>query len=164
AAEGQIIRTCKWFTSAGLLALALGSAPAAARLTVSDPARIYVQARAASMSGDHARAAQLLAALAEAQPAQVGIAKKALSEAMGAGQWALRLSLARTVPTAKLPSDARLLLVADEIRHDRPERALAWLTLSGENGDLSFLSPLVNAWAAADRGSIEQALATMDAI
>ena len=116
------------------------------------------------MSGDHARAAQLLASLAEAQPAQVEIAKKALSEAIGAGQMDLALSLARTVPAAKLPSDARLLLVADEIRHDRPERALTWLSLSGENGDLSFLSPLVTAWAAADRGSIEQSLATMDAI
>lgn len=116
------------------------------------------------MSGDHARAAQLLASLAEAQPAQVEIARKALSEAIGAGQMDLALSLARTLPAAKLPSDARLLLVADEIRRDHPERAVSWLTMTGDNGDLSFLVPLVTAWSAADRGSVEQALATLDAI
>ena len=65
--------------------MALGASPAAARITVSDTARTYVEARAAAMSGDHARAAQLLAALAEAQPDQTDLARKALSEAVGAG-------------------------------------------------------------------------------
>ncbi|MFL6860222.1 MAG: hypothetical protein ACJ8EV_05335, partial [Sphingomicrobium sp.] len=81
---------------AAAIALALGASPAAARLAVSDAARTYVQARAAAMSGDHARAAQLLAGLAEAQPAQADIARKALSEAIGAGNMPLALSLARS--------------------------------------------------------------------
>ena len=76
------------------------------------------------MSGDHARAAQLLSSLAEAQPAQVDIARKALAEAIGAGQMDLALSLAHAVPAAKLPSEARLLLVSEETRRGRPERAL----------------------------------------
>jgi len=145
-------------------ALALGSAPVAAlaRVSVSDPARTYLQARAAAMNGDHSRAAQLLALLAESQPAQTDLSKKALSEAIGAGQMELALRLARNVPTTKLPTDARLLFVADEIRRGHPERAQPWLQIKGDNGDLSFLSPLVGAWAAADHGYIDQALSMLD--
>jgi len=114
------------------------------------------------MSGEHARAAQLLAALAEAQPDQVDIARKALSEAIGAGQMDLALTLARSMPLAKLPGDARLLLAGAEIRRGHPERAIPWLTPSGENGDLTFLAPLITAWSAADRGNVDQAIATID--
>ncbi|MFL6760598.1 tetratricopeptide repeat protein [Sphingomonas sp.] len=144
--------------------MALSSSPALARLSLSDAARTYVEARAASMSGDHARAAQLLAALAQAQPDQSDIARKALSEAIGAGQMDLALGLARNVPATKLPVDARLLLATEQIRRRHPERALPWLAASGETGDLSFLTPLINAWAAADRGNEQQALAAFDQI
>jgi tetratricopeptide (TPR) repeat protein len=147
---------------AGLAALALGSAPAAARIGISDTARTYVEARAAAMDGYHARAAQLLASLAEAQPDQADIARKALTEAIGAGQMELALNLARQVPAAKLAPDARLLLVAEEIRRGHPERAAPWLTASGETGDLTFLIPLVNAWTFADHGNLQQALAMFD--
>ena len=75
-----------------MIALALGSSPAVARLSVSEPARTYVQARAAAMSGNHARAAELLSALAETQPGQVEIARKALGEAIGAGQMDMALT------------------------------------------------------------------------
>jgi tetratricopeptide (TPR) repeat protein len=146
------------------VALALGSQPAAARLSVSDAARTYVQARAAAMSGDHARAAELLASLAQTEPSQAEIARKALGEAIGAGQMDLALRLARSVPAPSLPTDARLLLVAEEIRRDHPERGLPWLTMSGAAGDLSFLAPLITAWAAADDGKPDQALAALDQI
>ena len=86
------------------------------------------------------RAALLLASLAEAQPGQTDLARKALSEAIGAGQMDLALSLAHRVPPARLLSDARLLLVAEEIKRGHPERALPWLAVSGDNGDLSFLA------------------------
>ena len=147
-----------------MVALAVGSSPATARLAISDPARTYVQARAAAMNGDHARAAQLLAALAQAEPSQVEISRKALSEAIGAGQMELALGLMRAVPAAKLQTDARLLLAAEEIRRGRPERALPWLVANGEAGDLTFLNPLINAWAAADRGNAAQALSLIDQI
>ena len=114
------------------------------------------------MNGDHSRAAQLLASLAESQPAQTDLSKKALSEAIGAGQMDLALRLARNVPTTKLPTDARLLFVGDEIRRGHPERAQPWLQMKGDNGDLSFLSPLVGAWAAADHGYADQAIAMLD--
>lgn len=116
------------------------------------------------MSGDHARAAQLLASLAQTQPGDIDIARKALSEAIGAGRMDLALGLARGIPAAKLSTDARLLLAGDEIRRGRPERALPWLAAGSEAGDLTFLNPLINAWAATSRGSAEQALAAIDQI
>ena len=116
------------------------------------------------MNGDHARAAQLLASLAGSQPDQVDLAKKALGEAIGAGRMDLALSLARAIPAAKLPTDARLLLVTDEIKHRRVDRALPWLAVSADNGDLGFLAPLITAWDAADRGKVDLALSTIDQI
>src|SRR5437868_2805082 len=107
AAEAPITRTCKWLTGTAMAALTLGSAPAEARITVSDSAKTYVQARAAAMSGDHAQAAQLLASLAESEPGQVDLAKKALLEAIGAGKMDLALSLSVGSPSAKLPSEPR---------------------------------------------------------
>ncbi|HUP68177.1 MAG TPA: hypothetical protein VM145_08210, partial [Sphingomicrobium sp.] len=61
-------------------------AAAAARLSQQDFARTYVEARTAAMNGNHAQAAQLLATLAGSQPDQVDLAKKALTEATGAGR------------------------------------------------------------------------------
>jgi tetratricopeptide (TPR) repeat protein len=116
------------------------------------------------MSGDHARAASLLASLAEAEPGKADLARKALSEALGAGQIDLALTLARRVPPATLPTDARLMLVGDEIRHGHPERALPWLASSAASGDLTFLSPLISAWAAADHGDAARALAALDQV
>jgi tetratricopeptide (TPR) repeat protein len=140
--------------------------PAAAKLKVSpdNPAYIYIQARAAAIGGDHMRSAALLSSLAEAEPANVDLSRKALSEAIGAGDMGLALKLARAIPAAKLSSEARLLLVVDELRHGRSERALAWLSVAGDNGNLDFLAPLINAWAAADRRDLNGALQALDKI
>lgn len=138
--------------------------PAAARLTSGDPLRTYVAARAAAINGDHSQAAQLLATLAQAQPDQIDIAKKALSEAIGAGRFDLALNLARNIPAARLSTDARLLLVADEVRRRRPDRAMTWLSVTGETGDLTFLAPLITAWDSAERGSADRALAALDQV
>jgi tetratricopeptide (TPR) repeat protein len=145
-------------------ALVLVPGTASAKLSPADPGQVYVEARAAAMNGDHARSAALFAALAESQPSQADLARKALGEALGAGQIELALKLARTVPAAKLPTDARLLLVTDEIKHRRPDRALPWLTAAADNGDLSFLVPLITAWDAADRGDLNKAVTTVDQI
>lgn len=133
-----------------------------------DPARTYVQARAAAMSGEHERSAALLAALAEASGGNLALTRKALGQAIGAGDMPLALSLAHKLPRARLPVDARLLLVADELRHRRSDRAIALLSTAtgddGEESDLSFASPLIEAWAAADRRDLATALRTIDAI
>jgi tetratricopeptide (TPR) repeat protein len=147
-----------------LATLAITPVNAAVRLSPGDPLRTYVQARAAALSGDHNRAAELLAALAQTQPGQVDIAKKALSEAIGAGNIPLALNLARSIPPAKLSSDARLLIVTDEVKRRRLDRAMPWLQASGDAGDLTFLAPLITAWDFTERGNADQALQTIDQI
>ena len=131
---------------------------------VADAAQTYVQARAASMSGDHERSALLLASLAQAQPSDIDIARKALGEAIDAGRMDLALSLAHGLVATKQPTDARLLLAADEIKRNHPENAEQWLSATADTGDLSFLNPLIKAWDAADRGNAERALAAIDEI
>ena len=149
---------------AGLAALAIGATPAQASVS-SDPARAYVEARAAALSGDHARSAALLAALAQSQPDQTDLARKAFLEALGAGQIDLALSVAGRLPAAKLPVEARLLLVSNEVRKRRIDRALAWVQPgSSDSANLSFLIPLLTAWDQAERGDLDRALQTIDAI
>src|SRR5689334_14500360 len=162
-AEGRIIRTCKLLAGAAFAASALMTTPAAASIS-SDPARAYVEARAAALSGDHARSAALLAALAQTQPDQVDLARKAVLEALNAGQTDLALALAPKIPSAKLPTEARLLLVADQVRRRRIDRALGWLQGSGDSANLTFLAPLLTAWDAADRGNLTLALSTIDQV
>ena len=116
------------------------------------------------MSGDHSRAAALLAALSENQPDQIDLARKALTEALGAGQMELALSVATKIPAAKLPTDGRLLLVADAVKRRQAERAVSWLLAGSDSGDLSFLAPLIRAWDAADRGDADRALTLLGQI
>ncbi len=116
------------------------------------------------MTGDHARSAALLASLAQTQPQDADLARRALAEAIGAGQFDLALKLARSIPAQRLTSDARLLLVADEMCHRRPDKAQEWLAVKGDTGDLTFLSPLVTAWDQAERGDLTQALQAVDSI
>lgn len=116
------------------------------------------------MSGDHSRAAALLAALSQSQPGQVDLAQKAFTEALNAGQTDLALSVAAKIPPTKLSTEARMLLVADATKRRRLDRALPWLRVGGETADLSFLAPLLTAWDYADRGDSERALASISQI
>jgi tetratricopeptide (TPR) repeat protein len=136
----------------------------AARLSTGDPALTYVEARAAAMNGEHAQAAELLATLADAEPGEIQFAQQALTEAIGSGRMDLALSLAPKIPAAKLSIDARLLLATEAVKQHHVERALPWLTASGGNGDLTFLSPLLTAWDSAERGDQARALASLDQI
>ena len=88
--------------------------------------------------------------------------RNALSEAIGAGQMDLALDLTRRIPPARLTTDAKLLLAAQELRRNKPERALPWLQAKGDSGSLDFLTPLVTAWASAQRGDLDDALAKVD--
>ena len=129
-----------------------------------NPALTYVQARAASMSGEHGRSAELLAALADSNSSNATINRKALAEALGAGNFQLALRLAGNLPHSELGVDARLLLVAEELRRGQSDRALRWVTGSDDEGNLQFLEPLIKAWAAVERRDMAGALATIDAI
>jgi tetratricopeptide (TPR) repeat protein len=141
--------------------LLLSPSSATARISSGSAALSYVEARAAAMNGEHARAAELLTALAQAQPGQVQFAQQALSEAIGAGRMDLALSLAAKIPSASLSTDARFLLATAAVKQRRIDRALPWLAPSGQNGDLTFLSPLITAWDAAERGDQARALASL---
>ena len=153
-AEAPITRTCKFFCGTALAVLLLVPVPAAAaRLSAGDPSLTYVEARAAAINGEHVRAAELLATLADAQPGEVQFAQQALTEAIGAGRMDLALDLAAKIPASKLSTDARLLLVTEAVKQRRVDRALTWLTPNGGTGDLSFLAPLLTAWDAAERGT-----------
>ncbi|MBV9528011.1 tetratricopeptide repeat protein [Sphingomonas sp.] len=141
--------------------------PAWARpsLPQGDPELTYVQAAAAAFNGDHIRSAALLASLADAQPSDADLARKALSEAITAGQMDLALQLARATPAPRLSNDARLLLAADELRRGRDAQALVWLRpANSATGGLDFLGPLITAWAAADSGDAGGALHVLDAM
>jgi tetratricopeptide (TPR) repeat protein len=147
-------------------ALLVSATPAIAKLRVApnDPSLAYLEARAASMSGDHDRSATLLAGLAAAQPNDTDLRRKALGEAVSAGRFDLALQLARQIPPAQITSEARLLLTADELRRGRSDRALSWLGVTGQSGSLDFMVPLVTAWAHADSGDLKKALDVIDQI
>ena len=125
---------------------------AAKRPAPGDPMSTYVNARTASLVGDYRRSAELYAGLAEANPADRVVAGRAVAQAISGGDIGLALKLARGVPQgADLGVDARLLLVADELRNGHEERGLALLRAEGSEPDLSFLAPIVDAWASVRR-------------
>ena len=160
--EVPITQICKFLTgvAAGLIVTLPTAASASSRLD--DVGLAYVEARAAAMAGDHARSAALLASLVQSQPRNEDLARKAVAEAIGAGQMDLAVRLTRSVPPQKLSSDARLLLIADEVRRRRPDRAFPWMRVAGENGDLTFLTPLLTAWMSAERNELDAALQAID--
>jgi tetratricopeptide (TPR) repeat protein len=130
----------------------------------SNPALTYVHARAASMSGEHGRSAELLAALADAFPSDVTINRRAVGEAISGGNMELAVRLARKMPKNELSVDARLLLVADELLKGRSDLAIGMLDGPIDGGSLSFLMPLLTAWNSAERNDLEGALATLNKI
>lgn len=137
--------------------------PATASVAASaDPARTYIRARVAAMNGDHSDAAELLSALSSRRPGETELRSKALAEALGAGRMDLAIPAARVFKPEDLASDARMLLVADEVRRGRINAANTLLAVKGEVGDLAFLSPLIDSWAAAEKGDFETALEVVD--
>jgi tetratricopeptide (TPR) repeat protein len=147
----------------GAAALALVASATPALASRGDPALTYLQARAAIMDGQHARAAQLLADLSAAQPDQVQFAQQALTEAIGSGRMDLAGRLVAKVPADKLSTDARLLMAVNAIKQHRPDVAIAWLGNS-DPGGLGFLAPLIRAWDAAERGDQARAVSAIAAI
>ncbi len=116
------------------------------------------------MNGDHARSAELLATLFRAMPSETEFARKGLGEALDSGRFDLALSLASKIPAAKLASDARLLVIADELKRKRFDSASAWMVANTDGSDLTFLKPLAAAWSAADRNDLNGALQAIAAI
>lgn len=64
----------------------------------------------------------------------------------------LAVRLARSIPAADRTPEAKLLLVADELRSRRIDRAMQNLQGgAGEEVNLAFLAPLLEVWRAAER-------------
>jgi tetratricopeptide (TPR) repeat protein len=148
----------------GLSAL-LAAAPALAtvRAVTADPASAYVAARAASISGDHAQAAELYARLASGS-SDPDLQRRAISEAITAGDMPLALRLVRQSAKPTATVDSKLLLVADALRRDKSAEAVQLLSPSSGGADLSFWSPLVQAWDAAQRRDSASAIAYLAAV
>jgi tetratricopeptide (TPR) repeat protein len=145
-------------------AVLVGPAAAARTETPQSSALTYVEARAAAMRGDHGRSAELLARLADRSAGDSTIGRKALSEAIGAGDMPLALRLARKLKPSQWTTDARLLLIADELRQWHSDRALQYVTGANDDANLQFLEPLIKAWAAVERRDLAAALTTIDQI
>ena len=138
--------------------------PALASAPSTDAARTYVAARAAALSGDHGRSAELLASLVESDAANPEITRRAVSEAISAGELRLALGLIDELPSKDLPLDARLLVAANEIRAGRATRAAEMLAAPSQGAELAFFNPFILAWNAAEKRKPAQALAAMAAI
>ena len=144
--------------------LTASPAIAAKRPFLANPERTYIVARAAEFSGDHGRSATLLAELADANASNKSLGRRAASQAITAGAMSLAIRLGRAMPADSLTTDVRLLLAADELLRKRADRAQAYLSVKGEDGDLSFIAPYVQAWSSADRRNLADALTTLEQI
>jgi tetratricopeptide (TPR) repeat protein len=147
------------------LAALFTAAPALATVpaVISDPATAYVTARAASISGNHVQAAELYARLASGS-SDVDLQRRAISEAITAGDMPLALRLIRQSATPTATVDSKLLLVADALKRDKDAEAIQFLSGASGGADLSFWSPLVQAWDAAERRDSASALAYLAAV
>ncbi|MCF2514173.1 tetratricopeptide repeat protein [Sphingomonas sp. G124] len=118
----------------------------------SAPLATYVEARAAEMNGDEARSARLFAAMSAADPGDRTIARRAIATAIQSGQAELAISLAKKIPPAELPIDARLMLAADALRNGKAKQAVADLEKGATSTEVELFAPLVKAWERTARG------------
>lgn len=128
--------------------LAAPFAPVAANNAIGASSQtLFVEARTADAVGDQARAARLFAALAERDPANRDVARRAVSTAIEAGETTLALSVARRMAPAALGLDARLLIVADLLARGRANDALGVINEATSDSDGGFIAPILRGWA-----------------
>lgn len=155
-----IIRTC---SSALALALAVAgpalAAPGEPRVDfLRTGGSTFVAAYAAANAGDARRAAMLYASLAAADPSDQLSRRRALSQAILAGDMPLAVRLARSQTRSTLPVEARMLLAADVLRGAQARKeAIDWPP------ELGFVKAFVEAWTQSDRGRWNEALKILDA-
>jgi tetratricopeptide (TPR) repeat protein len=123
-------------------------------------ATTFVAARAAADAGDARRSAMLYASLAAADPADRIAARRALGQAVLAGDMPLALRLAKGQPRDELAVDARLLLLANALRERRGTRDMG-VALPQQ---LAFMTPFVSAWTLAERGRWREGVQLLDRV
>jgi len=104
------------------------------------------------MNGDESKSAQLYALMAEADPADRTIARKAIATAIQSGQAELAISLAKEIPPNELPIDARLMLAAEQLRRGKNKDAAAALEKGVTSTEVDLFAPLVKAWERTAKG------------
>jgi Flp pilus assembly protein TadD len=145
--EVPITRTCDRFAILGLILLATTGVASAAV-----PLKTYVEARAAEMNGDETRSARLFAMMAEANPTDRTIARRAIATAIQSGQAELAITLAQKIPPDQLPVDARLMLAAESLKQGKVKEAIAALEMGATSTEVDLFAPLVKAWERTARG------------
>jgi tetratricopeptide (TPR) repeat protein len=85
--------------------------------------------------------------MANADPADHLIARRAIATAIQSGQGELAVSLAKKLPLDQLPVDARLMLAADALRKGEAKDAVAILEKGITSTEADLFAPLVKAWA-----------------
>ena len=98
------------------------------------------------MNGDEARSARLFALMAEANPEDLTIARRAIATAIQSGQAELAISLAKDIPPDQLPVDARLMLAADALLRGKNKDAVKALEKGATSTEVDLFAPLVKAW------------------
>ncbi len=133
----------------GVLAALVVAAPAAARND--DALSDYVAARAADAAGDPDTASRLLAGLVRAMPADEPLRRRAIGNAIEAGNMDLALELGARLTPEQSALDLRLLQVAALLRKGDDARASALLRTQGGTIDSGFMAPFVEAWIRAGK-------------
>jgi tetratricopeptide (TPR) repeat protein len=102
----------------------------------------------------------LYASLVAADPGDRAAARRAIEQAILAGDMSLALRLARLQPRPELSVEAQLLLVADALRKRDHGKDLA----SDLPQQLAFMAPFVRASLAGERGDWREALKLLDGV
>lgn len=136
-----------------LILILLGSACAMPAVASTDPADIaaaaYVRARAADVLGDLQDSAAGYATAMAIAPGDLMLAQRTYRQALAAGDRALAVRAAQTLDAAgKLPPDARLLLVTEDVATRNWAAATAQIDGIDKDGLFTFLSPVLRAWVA----------------
>ncbi|UUR08540.1 tetratricopeptide repeat protein [Sphingomonas glaciei] len=152
---GPITLTCS-------LALALAAAaPGQARVDfLRSGASTFVAARAAATAGDARRAAMLYASLAAADPNDRLAARRAVGQAILAGDMPQALRLAQRQPRDELAVDARLLMLGEALRKGRVDKDIG----TEFPQQFEFMAPFLGAWRLSERGRWQDALKLLDSV
>lgn len=160
---GPTTRICSLALALAAVSAAAPAAAAPGRERVDflrSGATTFVIARAAATAGEARRSALLYASLAAADPSDPVSGKRALGQAILAGDMPLALRLARRERPEQLTVDARLLLVADALRTRTLDRQL-----TGEfPPQIEFIAPFVGAWTLAERRRWREAIKLLEAV
>ena len=136
----------KRFLVVGLSALMLASPVAAMTRSAGS---LYLRARAAEALGDVATANAGFATLLAENPTDPVIANHAYRQALSGGDMALAIRAAHLLDAQKSPpSDAKLLLVLEQIKAHDWVKARALTEQFSQDHVFGFLAPYLNAWIA----------------